>query len=54
MRSDFELFNKLRRRRINDFNVRRKDMKKEKFNFRDENLKRKFNIKARNRLINYN
>ena len=44
IRSSFEFCNKLRRRRVEDFMMRQEDMKKKEFNFRDEVLKRKFNV----------
>ena len=44
IRFDFKFSKKSRRRKIKDLIVRRKDMKKNKFDFRDENLKREFNV----------
>ena len=44
MRFDFKYCKRSRRRRIKDLITRRKDIKKIRFDFRDENLKRKFNV----------
>ena len=44
IRSDFEFCKRSRRRRIKDLNVRREDMKKDRIDFRNENLKRRFSV----------
>ena len=43
-RFNFEYCRKSRRQRVKDFIMRREDIKKSRFDFRVENLKRRFNI----------